>query len=481
MTYQIDARHYDYESWAIKARKCRLFMAGEQEVKHAGEEYLPRLSGQSRSEYNAMQDRTLFYGASKRTKHALSGAIHRKDAIITIDNQYQNYLDDITLQETPFSIFAKGVTDEVLTVGSHVVCIDYDEVTGRPYARGYNREALINFRYTNYYGRTVLTLVVLEETHEVESDDDPFTTELRTVWRVKFLSDGVYQEQLWAKEGKGTDYYLIEEHTPTRNGTPLDFIPIVVLNSCGLGCNFEEAMFNDLVDVNRMHYLSSADIGTVLHFSALPTLTITGIDGRTIDDSLSADAIRLGSNNALLLPPGSTASILEFSGASATAIRQHLIDLDHRMSTLGARLLDPSTVSPATATAEIVKAASELTALRSLTQTLDAGLQKVLYYMIWWSGNDNPDVQVDLNKDFLSSKMTPSELTSLTDAYLKGGLSAEAYLHQLTAGEMLPANIDMDAEKKRLESKPDDSDGMRMRTERNQGDDTTVAPRANNL
>lgn len=471
MSQKINNRHYQFDAWLRKANKCRSFMSGEEVVKDEKTKFLPRLSGQTTTEYNAMLDRTLFYGASKRTKMALSGAVNRKHPVVTMDSQYEDYLKDIALQEIPFNVFAKQATDEVLTTGRFVVCIDWDEGLQRPYARSYPGESLINFRYANYYGRQILSLVVLEETKEIESDADPFTIELLTCYRVKALIDGVYTEQVWvAKDKKANDFVLVEEYVPTRNGKALDFIPVVVLNTSQLGCEFEESMLNDLVSVNIQHYITSADIGTVLHFSALPTLTITGIDGRTLDDG---DPIRLGSTNSIILPPGASASVLEFSGSSASAIRQHLADLEHRMAVLGARLLDPSNVSPATATAEIVKAASETTALRSLAQTLDAGLSRVLSTMIWWSGNDNPEVEVALNKDFLSSRMAPSELTAMTDAYLKGGLSAEAYMHQLHLGEMLPPNVDKDAEIKRLNDRPVDTDGMRMRTERNTGPEVT--------
>jgi hypothetical protein len=446
-------------------------MAGEDAIKKEAETYLPKLSGQTTEEYRQMKDRTMFYAAAKRTKMALSGAIHRKDAVVSIDAGYEDYLKDITLTNTPFNVFAKDATDEILVTGRFVICTDWDEGMQRPYLRGYNGESLINFRYANYYGKQVLTLVVLQETKETESDGDPFTTEYVTCYRVKVLIDGIYHDQLYAPtDKKGKNFELVQDIVPSRNGAPLNFIPITVVNTNNISCYFEESMLNDLVDLNRSHYLSSADIGIVLHFSALPTLTISGVT--TMEDS---EPIRLGSTNSIILPPGATASILEFSGSSATSLRQHLQDLENRMATLGARLIQTAQISPATSTAEIIKSASETTALRALTQTLDSGLEKALKQMIYWAGVDVPNVNVDLNKDFLSSKLSPSELTAITDAYLKSGLSAESYYAALEKGEMIPADIDKDAELKRLNDRPTDTDGMNIRSQRNQGPDTTIA------
>jgi hypothetical protein len=99
---------------------------------------------------------------------------------------------------------------------------------------------------------------------------------------------------------------------------------------------------------------------------------------------------------------------------------------------------------------------------------------------MWWAGNETAQAKVSLNKDFLSSRLSPGALTSLVDAFIKGGLSAEVFLHQLEQGEMLAPQFDKDAELKRLTSLPDDKEGMNMRTERDQGPDTTIQARPNN-
>lgn len=478
MSFKINAKHYEYHNYARKARKCRAFMAGELEVKDAGEEFLPKLSGQTKKEYEAMIARTLFYGASRRTRSALSGGIHRRPPTVDIPAGYDDWLSDITLQQTPFNIFAKQVTDEVLTTGKYVICVDYDELSGRPYCRGYTGESLINARTAHYYGQEVLVMVVLEEWRDEEKDGDPFTIERVKYWRVKLLEDGVYKEQVWkSADKKEKEFVFIEEYTPTRNGQTLDYIPIVIVNTSQLGAHFEDSMLADLVNVNHQHYIFSADQGSLLHYSSLPTLVLTGVDSGSLEDG---EPIRLGTTSSIILPPGADAKIVEAVGASNNAVRQHLIDLEAKQAVLGARLLDPTAVNANTATAEVVKTAAEQTSLSALTQTLDAGLSKLLELMFWWSGNETAQPQVSLNKDFLSSKLSPSQLTSLTDAYIKGGLSAEVYLYQLEQGEMLPPQFDMEAETERLTSLPTEKEGMNMRTERDQGPDTTIQARANN-
>jgi hypothetical protein len=236
-------------------------------------------------------------------------------------------------------------------------------------------------------------------------------------------------------------------------------------------------MLSDLVSVNIQHFIVSADQASLLHFSCLPTLVLTGVDSGSIDDDTP---IRLGSTSSIILGPGMDAKIVEFAGTSAVQIRQHLIDLESKMSILGAKLLNPTAVNANTATAEIVKTAAEQTSLSSLTQTLDIGLSRILSIMLWWAGNETAEAQVSLNKDFLSSKLSPGQLTSLVDAFIKGGLSAEVFLYQLEQGEMLMPQFDKDAELKRLTSLPTDKEGMNMRTERDQGPDTTIQARPNN-
>ena len=427
---KVNTYHPNYHHWYAKANKDRMFLAGEEEVKNAGEYFLPRLSGQTKTEYHSMLDRTLFFGAARRTHSALLGLVHRKPAVIEIDQQYRPLTENMDLsKDGHFDIFAKDVTSELLSVGRAVICVDYDDMAQRPYASLYKGDCLINQRYDDMTGE--LSLAVLSEVHEVPIDE--FETAYVTKYRVKKIENGIFIDCLYAPDDKG-DYYLESEMIPQRLGSPLTYIPMTVINNTGLGCtNYEDSILHDLISVNVNHYQTSADLSTVLHFSALPTLTITGVS-----DTDTHAPVHLGSTSAILLPPGTDAKILEFTGSSASQLKEHLQELEARMSVLGSRILNSQESRPQTATAESIRSAAEQTTLHGVVSTIEHGIEHVIKDMMYWDGAEDAEVIVRFNRDYNANKLDASMLASLTKAFNEGAIDRDTYLYNLEQGEMLP-------------------------------------------
>ena len=426
----VNTFHPNFSHWYAKASRDRIFIAGEEEVKNAGEYFLPRLSAQTTNEYQSMLDRTLFFGAARRTHSALLGLVHRKAATVECDGATRELVDNMDMtKDGHFDVFAKTVTSELLTCGRAIICVDYDDLQQRPYAKLYRGDCLINQRYD--YSTGALSMVVLSETHEVPVDE--FDTQYVLKYRVKRLIDGQLVDQLYAPDDKN-NYYLEYETVPLRQGLPLDFIPVTVINNNGLGCaEYEDSILHDLISVNINHYQTSADLGTVLHFSALPTLTITGVND--VDNSAP---VHLGSTSAILLPAGTDAKILEFTGSSASQLKEHLQELEARMSVLGSRILNSQESRPQTATAESIRSAAEQTTLHGVVTTLEHGLEHVIKDMMFWNGNEDADCIVAFNRDYNANKLDAAMLSSLTKAHMDGAIDRPTYLYNLEQGELLP-------------------------------------------
>ena len=63
----MNSTHPDYDATLPGWQRARNVIAGEDAVKAAGEEYLPRLTAQSDYECNAYRARASFYNATFRT------------------------------------------------------------------------------------------------------------------------------------------------------------------------------------------------------------------------------------------------------------------------------------------------------------------------------------------------------------------------------------------------------------------------------
>ena len=102
----ISKRHPDSAEMLAIWEKCEDVREGQTAVHKAGNVYLPVLSGQSNSEYQAYKRRAVFYGAMSRTVDAFAGMIMRVPP--SVDNP-SPYLDDVTGHDCSLSEFAGQV------------------------------------------------------------------------------------------------------------------------------------------------------------------------------------------------------------------------------------------------------------------------------------------------------------------------------------------------------------------------------------
>lgn len=439
--------HPSYNNWAHKAVKTRTVIAGEEEVKSAGEMFLPHLNGLSRAEYEDYKDRAQFYNASRRTLSALVGSVFRRGATFTRPTELDDVINDIDLDGTSANHFTKQILKEVLTVGRHGILVDYDETTKRPYCSHYIGETIINHRMGMHNGILQLDMVVLAESKETIDPQDEFETSYQTCYRVLRLQEGVYTQQIYYVDGRTTTAGEIT--IPTIQGRTLEYIPFVVINTTSLGCDYEDSPLLDLVNMNINHYKFSADIGHSLHFTALPTPFATGVDNYG-GESKEATPLRIGSTNMLMLPQGSTVGMLEFSGAGVNSLRQYLNDCEGKMGKLGARLLEKPSAQPETAETTSIRQAAEGSALITVVESVDAGITMALKYCADYMNIDIDSVDAELNRDFIDAKMNSKSLIELIQAYQTGGISEETLYYNLHKGEILPPDHNRTEEITRL-------------------------------
>lgn len=439
--------HPSHEDWASKALKTRTVTSGEEAVKSMGNTFLPHLSGLSGGEYQDYKERAQFYNATRRTLSALIGSVFRRDATFTRPVDMDPVVKDIDLDGTTANHFTKQVLKEVLTVGRHGILVDYDNELQRPYCTHYIAESIINHRMGMQNGIMQMEMVVLAEQRPVEGGDE-FATEYQTQYRVLRLQDGIYTQQIYYQDaGRETAGPVM---TPMINGRPLDYIPFVIINTTSLGCDYEDSPLLDLVNLNINHYKFSADLGHALHFTSLPTPYATGVDNYG-GETKETTPLRIGSTNMLMLPQGASVGMLEFTGAGVGSLRQYLNDVENKMGKLGARLLEKPSAQPETAETTSIRQAAEGSALITVVESVDAGITQALKYCADYMGINIDEVEVELNRDFISAQMDSKTLIDMIKAYQDGGISEDTLYYNLHRGEILPPDHNKQEEIARLQ------------------------------
>jgi hypothetical protein len=473
----VDAQHPQYAARCEAWKRTRTAVEGEDAVKKAGEEYLPSLSGQDSSEYEAYKTRATFYGATGRTAKALVGSIWRKPP--TVEFPQPDVLKKVGRGRRSLDDFSREATQEDVAVGRVGILVDSPSKieNGDPYLALYRAENITNWREAeNAQGELIPVEIELREEYETRSEEDPFQVVFKERYRVLRLgvpevpepdSKGIgpdpeaywrelglkpseleqpfYFQEMWvrqeAKDNPAKRDEWIKDGPPiiprARGGKLMTSIPFEVANVLKSGLSPEpDGTLDALASVNLSHWRNSADLEHGAHFTGLPTPYITGVSGDAMptqeeagSDSGSVKALRspkkglsIGSAEFLLIPsPGAQIGFLEFTGAGLASIRSLMEDKKREMASLGARLLEePSTSGVEAAETVKLRQAGEMSVLSALAGTLSGVIERSLQRLAEWRGLSGK-VSFKLNQDFGLAGVDTALLTAAMAA-VQGGL-----------------------------------------------------------
>ena len=436
----VNSQHREYEIYKSQWKRIRDAIAGEDAIKAAEGEHLPRPAGQDSYDYKQYLKRSLFYGATGRTVQGLVGAIFRKEPIIDVPSRIEPLLENVTLTGLPFANFAKMTVEETISMGRCGVLVDRPaSEEGQAYLRLYPAESIVNWRTTNRDGVEVLEQVCLYEERQ-RAEADGFGTEFYNVYRVLNLTEEGYEVRVY-EEGEDangdTAYGEVESYEPKKRGERLDYIPFIFISPNDLTPPVDKSPILDLVNVNLSHYRTQADLEQGNYLTSSPTPYIIG------QKNAESASWSIGSGVIWFLSEGASTGMLEYTGAGLSFLEKSLDRKQAMMALLGAKLLEESKRTAEAAETLRIRGSGESSILSSIAETVSQGLAKALQWMAEWEGVD-ADISVELNKDFMDAKLTPQELTALVQAWQAGAMGQADMLYNLQRGEMLRPDADIE-------------------------------------
>lgn len=446
----IDSEHPEYQARSEQWRKMRDVVAGQEAVHAATTNYLPRLSGQTDTEYKSYLKRAIFYAATSRTVDGLTGMVFRKPPQIEIPEGIRAHLDDITLDGISLQGFAENIVDDVIAVGRCGILVDHPTVGGdttraqaeaaniRPFLKHYTAENIFNWKVEGRNNAQVLTQLRLWEIAPV--NDGEFDTINRKQIRILDLdAAGQYRQRIFVENKTAATadkkwIQLGDDIYPLLNGAPLSFIPFYFVGVKNSSVKVEKPPLIDLANVNLSHYTSTADLEHGAHFTGLPTAVIIG---HTETDDEKSTEYRIGAATAWIFPnPETKVEYLEFQGQGLDALEKRIAKKEEQMAFLGARMLTPDKKGIESAETAQIHRMGEMSVLSSLAQSVSDSIEAALKFMTEWAGFPG-DVSFQLNRDFMASVMSPQELTALLQLWQAGGIAFEDLLENLKRGEIV--------------------------------------------
>lgn len=404
-------------------------------VKEAGEAYLPRLSGQSITDYNAYKQRGYLMPVVKATSVALTGAIMRKDPVAELPTKLQYLLDDTDGRDTDITSLVSDGISELFLSGRHCLLVDPSDTTLNIIP--FDRESVIN--WSKDY-------IVIAQTYVELDEKDKFKQHVKTEYlELTFDENGRYIQNIWRSEGKA--FAIVDTIEPTVAGNRLDYLPFVFINTMEATPMLTPPGLLQLADVNLDQYRLSTDLRHGLHWSALPTLFLFG--ELTDSDGLPTQiTVGAGSTNHIQ-DNEARAELLEFTGAGLGSISA-AIDADvETMASIGARMLQSQSGGVKAAETSRIEHSGESATLSTIASAYENGVTMALKIAADWSGVSG-GISYEINKDFIDERLSPQDITVLLQTWQSGGISLNTFLNQLHKGEILPKGVSPEDEEERI-------------------------------
>lgn len=415
--------------WQLVRDVCK----GSEVIKYHGDRYLPRpnaqdVTPQNKARFDSYLARAVFYNATGRTKNSLVGAVFRTWPTLKVPSLLDYVARDVDGQGVSIYQQSQSVIGHLLETGRHGLLVDYPSVDAggvsiadrasrgiRATVASYEAEAVINWRTRLVGGQHLLSLVVLHEKYDTDTDDG-FGMETKDQYRVLKLDEsGLYVQELWRNE---SGWNVVETREPTDGkGNRWKLIPFQFLGSENNDSSIDDAPLYDMAEINVGHYRNSADYEDSAFLLGQPQLMMAGLDEQWYR-MLQEEGIYFGSRAPIPLPVNASADLLQ--SKPNTMIKEAMDAKEDQMVALGARLIERGSATK-TATQAASDSAAEHSVLSLLVSNVSEGYTQALQWIAQFE-NATGDVEYKLNQDFTQITLDANIMAGLFNAVQGGQL-----------------------------------------------------------
>jgi hypothetical protein len=413
---------------------------GEYAVKAKKEKYLLKpnktdTSAENQARYEQYTARAVYYNATGRTLAGLAGLAFGRWPEMQMPAALDAWKMDVTGAGVPLVQHAQTTLSEVMKTGRGGILVDYPQTDGsvsvrdqqlggiQPTMTFYPAAAITNWRTEKRGSKVMLSMVVLQEMHQVV-DAEGFGTKSEEQYRVLRLdAAGSYMVEIWRKQQNARgelEWMMFGQPTmPTQgNGQRWTEIPFQFVGAKRNDWSIDPAPMYDIAVLNIAHYRNSADYEDSCYFAGQPQFFMAGLDEAWVK-MLKEMGIYVGSRQILPLPMGGTAGILQ---AEPNSMPKEAMDQKERqMAALGARLLTRGSGDASVKTKAEVDS-DDATAHSVLSLACD-NVSMAYTQAIKWAANfakAEGEVEFSISTEFGAVKLDAQTMVAMMQAVQQG-------------------------------------------------------------
>lgn len=453
-----------YDFMAPRWTKIRRLLAGTDAMREEGETFLPKMNGESQTNYDTRLASTFLYPAFREAINTTLAKPLSKPIVIGDKSpaEVAAWAANIDLKGSTLDGFARRFMFEAASLGMAHILVSYpaegqkqttaagntaaDQAARRPHFELVTAENLLAAYVELIDGVPTLSHIRVRETTTALSRTD-FTES--AVERVR-----VYERESWQLWEKGTSgWAVVDQGVLDPVGIPL----VTLMWGDPEGDYRVRPYFLDLADKNIEHWqVSSHEVNAGIQ-SCFAMLVCTGADLDTVGD------VTVGPKQLVAIPgEGVDLKYVEPTGTGIKWATDKLKTIEEQMHRIGLRPLmvgsAPGNITATARTIDETQANSEVQAFAIATRdALARAFQIAMGYAR--KGAETQSVDVRVNTDFLPLTMSEGA-DILLKARATGDISRQTFWEELRRRATLAESFDPVEEQKRLDQEKVDTDGI---------------------
>ena len=401
---------------------------GTYEIRMKHRRYLPQEPREQDDAYENRLARSTCPPYFQRLERMLAGMLTRKPVKLQdVGDVQREQLFDVDLQGNDLNVWTYEAARKMIRYGHVGVLVDVpQDGNGRPYWVTYTPREILGYRTEVIDGKTTFTqLRLLEKIIEPEGDYGE-----KEVVQVRVLYQGRYEIHRKNDNGK---FIVVDE-----GETTLSEIPFSVAYANRLTLMESRPPLEDIAELNIKAYQVQSDLDNQLHISAVPLLGFFGFPQ-------SSEEVTAGPNEAIAFPAEGRAEYIEPTGRSFDSQFQRLEQLEKQINELGLAAVLGQKLSAETAEAKKIDRSQGDSTMMVVAQQMQDLIDNCLVFHAQLL-NTTEIGSSFVNRDFLSTRLEPKEIQSLLQLYTAGTITQKTLLDQLTQGEVLGDEFDVEEE-----------------------------------
>jgi hypothetical protein len=390
--------------------------------------YLPQEPRELDESYDNRLARSVCPPYYQRLERLLAGMLTRKPVrLVDTSDTITEQLFDVDLNGNDLNVWTYETARKMVRYGHIGTLVDAPADGGRPYWVNYTPRQILGWRTETSEGKQQLTMLRLQE---LASVPDGLYGE-KVVQQVRVLTPGEYQ--IHQKGDKG-DFQIVDE-----GRTSLSQIPFSIAYANRIGFMESRPPLEDIAELNLKTYQIQSDLDNQLHISAVPMLAFYGFPS-------SAEEVSAGPGEAIAFPAEGRAEYIEPGGTSYEYQFKRLEQLAAQINELGLSAVLGQKLTAETAEAKRINRSQGDSTMMVIAQNMQDMIDNCLQFHAQYLGQNEAAGSCHVNRDFMGTRLDPQEINSLLQLYTAGTITQETLLQQLSDGEVLGDDFDVDEE-----------------------------------